>query len=206
MYVELLDTLRCTAVHESSWLVATASRTEGRFILAGVLGCPVCSAEYVIRDGAVWFGERDAAVGIAGAIQSEDEVTRLAALLGFDEAGGLYLLEGPLGVMGEALADVAPARFILHSPPEGCAGHAIIRGAGDLVPVGSGLLRGAAISRASQPLAEATARALAAKGRLVAPADTPVPEGLTVLARDERHWVAERGAVPTAPVGISRRR
>ncbi|MBI1810087.1 MAG: hypothetical protein HYR75_09340 [Gemmatimonadetes bacterium] len=206
MHVELLDTLRCPAPHEGSWLVATASRTEGRYLIEGTLGCPVCGAEYAIRDGAAWFGERDAAQGIAGAIKSEDEVTRLAALLGFDERGGLFLLEGTVAAMGEALADVSPARFILHAPPDQTPGHAIIRGAGDLVPLAEGILRGAAISRASGPLAAAAVRALALKGRLVAPADTPVPEGITILARDERNWVGERDAVVSQPVGLTRRR
>ena len=39
-------------------------------------------------------------------------------------------------------------------------------------------------------------RQLAPGGRLVAPADAPVPNGVTELARDERQWVAERDAVP----------
>lgn len=206
MHVELLDTLRCTAPHEPSWLVATSSRTEGRFIIEGVLGCPVCGAEYPIRDGAAWFGERDAARALAGGIASEAEVTRLAALLAFDERGGLYLLEGPLAVMGEALADVAPARFILHGPPDHCPGHAILRGAGDHVPLAEGVLRGAALSRPSAALAEAAARALSLKGRLVAPAETPVPHGIELLARDERQWVGERGAVASGPVELTRRR
>lgn len=206
MHVELLDTLRCTAPHESSWLVAASSRTEGRFIIEGVLGCPVCGAEYAIRDGAAWFGERDEAHALAGAIASEDEVTRLAALLAFDERGGLYLLEGPLAVMGEALADVAPARFILLAPPEHCPGHVVIRGAGDLVPLAEGVLRGAAISRPSAGLAAAAVRALAVRGRLVAPAATPVPDGLEILARDDRQWVGERGALASVPVELTRRR
>ena len=206
MHVELLDTLRCTAPHASSWLVAASSRTEGRFIIEGVLGCPVCGAEYPIRDGAVWFGERDAERALAGGIASEDEVTRLAALLAFDERGGLYLLEGPLAVMGEPLADVSPARFILLAPPEQSPGHAIIRGAGDLVPLAEGVLRGAAISRPSAALAAAAARALTVKGRLVAPAATPVPDCIELLARDDRQWVGERSAVASVPVELTRRR
>lgn len=205
MHVELLDTLRCTAPHEPSWLVAAATRTEGRFIIEGTLGCPVCGAEYAIRAGAAWFGEQDAESALAGSITSEEEVTRLAAFLGFDDRGGLYLLEGPLAVMAEPLADVSPARFILHAPPEHCPGHAILRGVGDLVPLAEGVLRGAAISRASGALAAAVARALLTKGRLVAPAGTPVPDGITVLARDERQWVGERGAMATMPVSIGRR-
>lgn len=206
MHVDLLQTLRCPGDHASSWLVASASRSEGRHIIEGVLGCPVCSAEYVIRDGAAWFGQHDNAAHVAGGISGdEDEITRIAAFLAFDERGGTYLLEGPLCVFADALADVAPARFVLHGPPLNCHGHAVLRGAGDAVPVTAQSLRGAALSRASGALAQEAADALLPKGRLVAPAETPVPNGITVLARDERQWVGERDGTVSAPVELRRR-
>ena len=173
--------------------------------MEGVLGCPVCSAEYAIRDGAAWFGEQDHAADVAGGISGEEEITRIAAFLAFDERGGTYLLEGPLCVFAEALAEVAPARFVLHAPPLNCQGHAVLRGAGDVVPVTAQSLRGAALSRPSGTLAQEVADALLPKGRLVAPAQTPVPQGITVLARDERQWVGERDGTVSAPVELRRR-
>ena len=48
MHSEMVDTLRCLSVHEESWLVAAADETEGRHIMRGLLGCPVCHARYPI--------------------------------------------------------------------------------------------------------------------------------------------------------------
>ena len=53
MFIELVDALRCPRTHEESWLVLAASRIEARHIQEGALGCPVCRAEYPIRDGIV---------------------------------------------------------------------------------------------------------------------------------------------------------
>jgi protein-L-isoaspartate O-methyltransferase len=49
----------------------------------------------------------------------------------------------------------------------------------------------------------AAALALRPGGRLVAPVGAAVPEGVTELARDGRHWVAERTAAapPLVPLG-----
>jgi len=45
MFSELVDVLRCPRPHEESWLVLAAHRLDGRDIMAGVLGCPVCHAD-----------------------------------------------------------------------------------------------------------------------------------------------------------------
>jgi hypothetical protein len=49
--------------------------------------------------------------------------------------------------------------------------------------------------------------ALRPAGRLVAPLSVPLPDGLRELARDERHWVAERvpSAASSEPVPLLRR-
>jgi hypothetical protein len=45
------------------------------------------------------------------------------------------------------------------------------------------------------------------KGRVVAPAEVPLPDGVRELARDGRHWVGERQAVPApALVQLGRQR
>ena len=40
-----------TTPHEASWLVVSFARRDGRFIVEGTLGCPVCHRQYPIRDG-----------------------------------------------------------------------------------------------------------------------------------------------------------
>ena len=206
MFVELIDSLRCPVPHENgadSWLVAAASETVDRHIVRGTLGCPICHAEFDIRHGDVWFGAEEPATGFA--VPSEDDVTRLAALLAVDDRGGLYILDGAWGAMAAAVSGYSSAaHFMLLSPPLGCEAEGTLRGAGDLVPIAAGAARGIALDRHSAALAESAARALVANGRLIAPAPTPVPPSITVLARDEQHWVGEQNAQGSHPIPLRR--
>ena len=206
MFVELIDSLRCPVPHKNaadSWLVAAAAETVDRHIVRGALGCPVCHAEFDIRHGDVWFGAEEPAAGFA--VPSEDDVTRLAALLAVDDRGGLYILDGAWGAMAVAVSGYSTAaHFILLSPPLGCEADGTLRGAGDLVPIAAGAARGIALDRQSAVLAESAARALMANGRLIAPAATPVPPSITVLARDEHHWVGEQNDQGSHPIPLRR--
>jgi uncharacterized protein YbaR (Trm112 family) len=208
MHVELIDRLRCTAAHEDSWLVAAATETVDRNIIAGVLGCPVCGAEYPVTDGDVWYSssQANAAADDADltARTDADDATRLAALIGVDERGGLYALQGAEGRFAGALGLIESVKLILIDPPRGVAAPATIRGAGERIPLATGSLRGIALENAAEVLLEAAARALAPRGRLVAPADAAVPAGITVLARDTRQWVGEAGARSSPPVTLRR--
>ena len=208
MHVALIDRLRCVAAHEDSWLVAAATQTVDRNIISGVLGCPVCGAEYAVADGDVWYSSPRVSAAAAtadGAARIDtDDATRLAALIGVDDRGGLYALQGTEGRFADALGLIDSVQLILLDPSRGAAAPAIIRGAGERIPLAAGSLRGIALERASEALVEAAARALAARGRLVAPADAPVPAGITVLARDARQWVGEAGALSSPPVALRR--
>lgn len=206
MFIELIDTLRCPLPHEhsaDSWLVAAAAETVDRHIVRGTLGCPVCHAEFDIRHGDVWFGAEEPVTAFV--IPSDDDVTRLAALLAVDDRGGLYLLDGAWGAMAAAVSGYSrAAHFMLLSPPLGCEAEGTLRGAGDVVPLAAGAVRGIALDRQSAVLAESATRALAANGRLIAPAATPVPSSITVLARDEQHWVGEQNAQGSHPIPLRR--
>ncbi len=201
MFVELIDRLRCVAPHAPSWLVAAAARTVDRHITEGTLGCPVCGAEYVLAGGAVWFGEGESPAA-PRAIDAE-ALDRLAALLGVDDRGGLYVLDG--GWAGAALPlgiERTSARFATL----GVAADAdlVLRGTGDRVPFADASLRGVVLDRASLALATAAVAPLEVGGRLVAPAATPLPVGVELLARDAVQWVAARVATASAPVPLGR--
>lgn len=208
MFVELIDTLRCPHPHDDSWLVAAVTSAVDRHILEGTLGCPVCGSEFGIRDGEVWmpFAE-PSALPPAGDADPAD-VTRLAALLGLDERGGLYVLCGAWAGLAASILELAPIRLLAVSPPTALPGFSVIRGTADELPLASGAARGVALDRPSAALAEAAVRVLAPRGRLVAPGSTPVPDSVTILARDARHWVAERDLSPSvsAPIRLGRAR
>ncbi|AHG90243.1 hypothetical protein J421_2706 [Gemmatirosa kalamazoonensis] len=210
MFVELIDLLRCPRPHEDTWLVAAAEETVGRHIVRGTLGCPLCEAEYPVVDAVADFGEAQVAGSAADAITADDTM-RAAALLGLDAPGTTVVLGGAWQAVAAPLAELAGTRVLLLDPV-----HAeplreevsALRGGGGL-PVAANALRGVALDAytADEPRVAAAVRALAPRGRLVAPADVPVPAGLTELARDARHWVAERDASSESrPIALSRPR
>ncbi|MBL8984069.1 MAG: hypothetical protein JNL26_17920 [Gemmatimonadetes bacterium] len=207
MFIELVDTLRCPAPHEDSWLVATVDRYHGRYIAEGALGCPICRAQYPVRSGAVHFGDVVASHGHATPV-GEDDVERAQALLGLAEPGGRVVLAGAAAVLVHALEEASGTAMLLVNPRgvEATPGLSVLW-CRDLVPLAPASLRGVIVGDdVSSALLPSLVRALAPRGRLVAPAVTPVPMDVRELARDDREWVAERtGSSTSAPVGLRRR-
>ena len=191
MFVELIDRLRCPNDHEDTWLVAAASRTEARRLVDATLGCPVCEAEFAVRDGIVVFGESAPSAPMPAA---EDEVMRAAALLHVQERG-LYVLDAGWGSLASALLPLVSAEYLLVDPPAGIVaeeGVGILVGIGDRWPLAAASLQGMALERASAARVADAVRVLKLRGRLVAPSAVPVPVGVSELARDARHWVGEK--------------
>jgi uncharacterized protein YbaR (Trm112 family) len=210
VFVELIDLLRCPRPHEDSWLVASAEETASRHIVRGALGCPVCAAEYPIVDAVADFGEAPVAGSAADHVTADDTM-RAAALLGLTTPGATVVLGGAWQAVAASLAEFTGARVLLLDPVRAEPLReevSAVRGGGG-IPVASAALRGVALDgyTADDERLTAAARALAPRGRLVAPAHARVPDGLTELARDDRHWVAERDAtVASRPVLLSRPR
>ncbi|MBX9929881.1 MAG: hypothetical protein K2X99_13325 [Gemmatimonadaceae bacterium] len=203
MHVELVDRLRCPNPHESAWLIAAAEVHEGRRIVHGTLGCHLCAAEFAVREGVVWMAD-DAPVPRASSV-TDDDTTRLAALLGLTERGAVILLQGAIGSYGVPLATLSGVRAIAIDPPATVADSdqvGVVRVGGGRVPVSANAW--SAVAVASSDAVAAAAVAVRAGGRLVAPADAPLPSEFTLLARDARQWVAERVAGASAPVTLRR--
>ncbi len=192
MFVELIDRLRCPNVHADTWLVATASRTAHRHLIDATLGCPECDAEYDVRDGDVLFG---APVSCDAMPASEAEAMRAAALLNLKERG-LYVLDGAWGSLSSAMAQLLDVDVLLTDPPfpagGSAAGQGTLRGVGDRWPLADASLHGLALGRATPARVADAVRLLRSGGRLVAPVHTALPPGVRELARDDRHWVAEK--------------
>ena len=205
MHVELVDLFRCPVAHASSWLVAAAHRTERRVILDGVLGCPVCNAEYLIVDGVTSFGgERSQGEPSPPAT---DDAFRLAALLSLDAPHRTIALVGYDASVARAIQDIVPSRVAVFADKPltpvdyGDEPMAVIRGT-QYVPVADNSLDGIACAN-GEIVTHAVAR-LRANGRLVAPAHVPVPDGVEILARDNRQWVAARKVVASPLVTLKR--
>jgi hypothetical protein len=211
MFIELVDSLRCLSPHDETWLVAAASRMDGRHVIDGVLGCPVCKREYAVRDGTAWFSARqpDAASPDLTTLSVDadpDRVTRTAALLDLSQPGGIVVVGGSWAAHADAVAELGVAHVVVLNAraSESSVQEVSSIVVDDRLPFGPTALRGVAVdgSGASLGLLSSAASSLRSRGRLVAPSDVAVPDGLEVLARDDRVWVAERTVVASPPIAL----
>jgi uncharacterized protein YbaR (Trm112 family) len=179
VYVELIDALRCPRPHGDSWLVAAALETRDRCVVRGALGCPVCRAEYPVAGGVARFGGPAADAGEAD-------------VRGAGAAGGE-------GGVGDGPGDEAVRLAALLG----------LTSAGGIVAVGGGwdavvdaLLQVADV----RVLVVDPAHPYAPREPVGAVAAAPLPAGVRELARDARHWVAERDAPAGVVVPLRRAR
>jgi hypothetical protein len=211
MFIELVDSLRCLTPHEETWLVAAAARMDGRHIVEGRLGCPICRREYAIRHGTAWFSaEQPDGDGFhlttPAADSGDPGAMRAAALLGLSEPGGIVVLGGSWAGFAETVAELGASHVVIlnaqssDSSPQEVSSLVV----DDRLPFGTGGLRGVAVDGdlASPALLSAAASSLRSRGRLVAPADATVPAEVEVLARDAVSWVAERMVVASPPIAL----
>jgi uncharacterized protein YbaR (Trm112 family) len=209
MFIELVDSLRCVEPHEDTWLVASVSRMDGRHIVDGILGCPVCRREYPVRDGVAWFAELAQGTERLTPIVSTgdaDRVTRAAALLGLSDGGGIVVLGGHWVDCAERLTELGLAHLVVlnAAPLPDTAQEVSGLCVSERLPFAAGSVRAAAIGDglAHPRLMASVAAVLRPAGRLVGPANTQLPDGLVELARDRDDWVAERTASASAPVAL----
>jgi uncharacterized protein YbaR (Trm112 family) len=210
MQRDLLDALRCPGTHEESWLVAMVLEASGSSLLVAELACPVCGAEFRIVNGIAHF--EDSTPVASPALPSEpytrDMALRLAALLGVAESQLPVGLVGRYTAASGALASLVSApQLLINSGP-------VIPGPGvscivvaDRLPLGVESLAAIAVdaAHATVTFLESATRALRLGGRLVAPADAPVPAGMRELARDATEWVAETTTRASGLVELRRR-
>ncbi len=201
MFLPLIDRLRCLNGHEGTWLVASIDRVVERDVLDGTLGCPICSAEYRIRDGEALFGDAAAA---PERTPSSSDALRLAAALDLTDARMTAILHGSWGANASILRGVSPAQLLLVNPPAGIPsgdGVSIVRG--PVAPLAPGWADAAALDReATVPMAESVRAGLRGGGRLLAPIGVDVTAGFAELARDGDVWVAQLDPAAAAAVRV----
>ena len=208
MFIPLVDILRCVNPHEETWLVASIERAEDRFIIDGTLGCPICLAEYPIRDGVVYFTEAEIQSGSVS--PEEPEAMRLAAALDLTEPRKTALLQGSRGAHAHLIRGFSPAQLILLNPPRGStSGDGVSVIVSEKVPLAQQSVDAIAVddSFRLEESGATTLPALKRGGRLLAPVSTPVPNGFNELARDDDVWVAQVDdrEIVSAPILPTRR-
>src|SRR5687768_11795867 len=192
MFIELTDHLRCPLDHPEQYLVLLPSRMDGRRVLTGELGCPVCGTVVHLADGIADWG--DATPSAAGSGLTAEAV---AAFLGLSGPGGFALLAGGVTTLAPALAGLIPGvRLVLVNPPAGTADSeeaSVLRAA--RVPVKSASMRGAVLGADVSVFPDRVAECVAAvlPGlRVVGEGGEPPPDGLEVMARSSECWVGKR--------------
>lgn len=210
MLRDLLDGLRCPHLHEESWLVAMVHEANGPELISADLACPVCGQEFLVRGGVAHFG--DAPVPATNTADDEPDALRVAALLGAADGALPVLLAGHYARAGRRLADLtALAQVWINSHPDvhtvpGCSPIALPPDV-VLLPLGVATLSAAALDaeHTDPRFLASVVRAVKTGGRLVAPVQTPLPEGVKELARDATEWVAEVTAHASGLIELRRR-
>ena len=201
MYIEMIDLLRCPREHEETWLVAAFETMDGRFVIEGKLGCPVCNASYEIVDGVAQFG---GIVSDAFAPNiTPDQIMRIAALLNLTRPGSLVVLCGTDANAAEDVSELTNCRVIALNPTANIEDSERVATivTRDRIPLASSSVDAIAIGDCDFLVGEA-ARVLRPTGRLTAGPSVSLPPGFTELARDDLNVVAE---LIGELVGIARR-
>jgi hypothetical protein len=200
VFIELIDLLRCTKPHDETWLVAAFNTVSNRFVVEGRLGCPTCSAEYWIRDG---VGDFSGGVSLpacdseraASGHSREELATRAGAYLNAIEAGATVVLGGLWAYAAHELSEMSDVRVLALNAPSDVKEServGLLRVASE-IPLAKGSVLGVALDAwFPEDIAESAGRVVHPGGRVVGPAGSAVPSGFTVLAHDDKYWVAEK--------------
>lgn len=200
MFIELTDHLRCISDHAEQFVVLLPDRMEGRRVMAGTVGCPVCGTVVPVVDGTMDFGGPSPPGPAPTSLTADAIVT----LLGLEGPGGFIAIIGAAGgVADEVAARMPGARFVLVNPPAGVTGSetsSVVR-AGRL-PVKGSSMRGVVVSadHGADPAWVAAAIGATLPGnRVVVESAVGPDEGLELLGRTDQLWVARK------PVTVLRR-
>ncbi|HET9463950.1 MAG TPA: hypothetical protein VFO71_00330 [Gemmatimonadales bacterium] len=194
MFIELTDHLRCPADHDESFLVLLPDKMEGRSVLTGNLGCPVCGRTFELKDGVLDTGGGPPSDANARTALDADALTTLVGLHG---PGGYLALVGPVAALSNDVAQLVPgvALVAVNPPPavRDSPGLSILRGG--RLPIKSHSMRGVALGRpfAGEPhwVAEA-ARVVLPGLRVVGEGEDPGSDLIELLASADGVWVGIR--------------
>jgi len=209
MFIEMIDLLRCVNDHQDSWLVASFRSIANRIVLDGTLGCPICSAEYEIVNGVADFTGGEAAPSLdveraVAAHQREEHATRAGAYLDVTQPGATIVLGGIWAYAAQELAEMTDIRVIAINPPSEVkeSERVGLVQVGARIPLAPNSVQGVALDAWFPPaIVDSAVRAVKPGGRVVGPASMVHPDAVTVLAHDDKYWVAEK---PAVIVSISR--
>lgn len=194
MFIELTDHLRCPNDHEESFLVLLPDRMEGRRVLTGQLGCPVCGRTFELSDGVLDLG------GAPDWAENSDsllDAAAICALTGLHGPGGFLTLVGNVASMWREVAELNPGvALVAVNPPAGIAdapGLSVLR-AGQ-IPLKSGSLRGVVLGKTFGGKADwvsEAARVVLPGLRVIGEGPDPSPAVIDLMASADGVWVGTK--------------
>ena len=190
MFIETVDLLRCPRDHEETWLVAAFTRMDGRFIVEGKLGCPICNASYDIVDGVAHFGG-EPSEAFAPRVD-QDAVMRTAALLNLSRPGAVAVLCGDEASAAEDVSQLTQCVVIALNPSSNIEDTERVATVVcvDRIPLASSSVDAIALG-ACATLVSDVPRILRPGGRVTADTGIALPSELREIARDDRTVVLE---------------
>jgi hypothetical protein len=191
MFIELTDHLRCPVDHDESFLVLLPDRIEGRSVIEGQLGCPICGRTFQLIGGVFDTGDApDPGVATAGKLDPD----ALTPLVGLSGPGGYLVLVGSAADDWQSVAALNPGiglvainsgREITDAP-----GISVLRSG--RIPLKSRSVRGVVLSRpyADDPhWVREAARVVLPGLRIVGEGAEPPSEVIDLLASADGVWV-----------------
>ncbi len=192
MFIELTDHLICPADHDPQYLVLLPGEMDGRRVVTGELGCPVCGRVVRVREGVAQFGAAPVPAGSSPDLTAE----ALSAFLGLHGPGGFVALAGSVGTLGPELLVRMPgiALALVNPPAENLdtLEASVLRA--DRLPLKQSSMRGVVLGPEFAAQADWIADAIRATLpglRIVALGAEP-PETVEVLGRTAGCWVGQK--------------
>jgi hypothetical protein len=181
--------------------VVAPDEMDGRRVVSGTIGCPVCEVEHAIVEGVVNFGE-DPLLGTGSrsddlTVEETPDAGRVQALLNLGSSGGYVVLVGSCTRLAEELAaSTSHVHFVGVNPPPGLRATeslSLLRSP-NVIPLKDNSVRGVLMGReyVRNRWMDEAGRVSAEGGRLVAVIEQISAAGVLQLAVGEGMWVGKK--------------
>ncbi|MBA2292375.1 MAG: hypothetical protein H0W15_07965 [Gemmatimonadales bacterium] len=185
MFIELTDHLRCPGPHAEAFLVLLPQDVQGRRVVSGHLGCPVCGWGIAWEDGTPDFGGSVAVQSVA-----PFDAAAAVAMLGLDGPGGWIATAGNTGSIAADLTLLLPGVHVVAvNPPEDVqsAGAVSVIRSGSW-PIKQHAMRGVVVGDGAGNV-EAAVRSVLPGLRACGSGAIPAGSEFTLLASGGDSWV-----------------
>jgi hypothetical protein len=186
MFIELTDLLRCPNPHDEAYLVLLPERMDGRRVIAGHLGCPLCGWSVDWEGGVPDFGG-----GARSTTTPPFDASAAVAMLGLHGPGGWLALGGSAGALAHDIARLLPGvQLVAVNPPDPIEGdQAVSVLLGEAWPIKTHAVRGAVLGADAASWRDPALASVLPGLRMVGSGAPPDPSTAEVLGESPGLWV-----------------